>query len=241
MRKLFEMLKKKDVGAIGIGAMIVFIAMVLVAGIAASVLVQTSTKLESQAMKTGQETIDEVSTGLAVFDIEGKVNASDLGLLAITVRPRAGAQDIDLNETVVLISDGTKKALLTYYGWSDDNMYNASVDTNDGQLFGTGGWGNGSNATQIAANKTGFDNCTNERFGIIVLQDEDGSCTQTTPVINKGDKVILTFCCDANRLFGREIPERTDVFGRVIPEVGSPGIISFTTPASYNDAIYDLQ
>ena len=93
LRKLMD----KDVGAIGIGAMIVFIAMVLVAGIAASVLVQTSTKLESQAMKTGSETIDEVSTGLAVFDIVGKTNASDLGYLAITVRPRAGASDIDLN------------------------------------------------------------------------------------------------------------------------------------------------
>ena len=52
MRKLIKIFKKKDVGSIGIGAMIVFIAMVLVAGIAASVLIQTSTTLESQAMAT---------------------------------------------------------------------------------------------------------------------------------------------------------------------------------------------
>ena len=64
MRKICEILKRKDVGAIGIGAMIVFIAMVLVAGIAASVLVQTSTNLESRAMKTGSDTIDEVSVVL---------------------------------------------------------------------------------------------------------------------------------------------------------------------------------
>ena len=36
MRNLFKILKTKDIGSIGIGAMIVYIAMVLVAGIAAS-------------------------------------------------------------------------------------------------------------------------------------------------------------------------------------------------------------
>ena len=54
--KVINWLKRNDVGAIGIGAMIVFIAMVLVAGIAASVLVQTANRLETQAMETGAET-----------------------------------------------------------------------------------------------------------------------------------------------------------------------------------------
>ncbi len=224
MRKICKMLRKKDVGSIGIGAMIVFIAMVLVAGIAASVLIQTSTKLESQAMRSGQETIAEVSTGLAVFDIEGRTNSSDLGMLAITVRARAGASDVDLNETTILITDGAIKSLLTYYGWSDADLFNASVDA-DGQLFGTGNW----------------SNLTNDYFGIIVLQDEDGSCTQTNPVINKGDKVVLTLNCSSGKLFDGEIGERVDIYGQVIPEIGSPGIISFTTPASYNDVVYDLQ
>ena len=224
MRKICEMLRKKDVGSIGIGAMIVFIAMVLVAGIAASVLIQTSTKLESQAMRSGQETIGEVATGIAVFDIEGRTNASDLGMLAITVRARAGAADIDLNETTILITDGTTKSLLNYYGWSDAGLFNASVDA-DGQLFGTGNW----------------SNLTSEYFGIIVLEDADGSCTQTNPVINRGDKVVLTLNCSSGKLFDGEIAERVEIYGQVIPEIGSPGIISFTTPASYNDVVYDLQ
>ena len=81
--KIFELLRMKDVGSIGIGAMIVFIAMVLVEGIAASVLIQTSTKLESQAMRTGSETIAEVATGLAVQDISGHVNSGSIDNVTI--------------------------------------------------------------------------------------------------------------------------------------------------------------
>ena len=223
--KICKMLKEKDVGAIGIGAMIVFIAMVLVAGIAASVLIQTSGKLEMQAMKSGQETVAEVSSGISVFDIVGKKGTDDLKYLAVTVRARAGAPNIDLNETIIILSDGTTKCVLLYHGWTEATHYNSSVDTDDGQLFGTGTW-------------TDLDS---EQFGIIVLQDEDHSCLQTTPIINRGDKVVLTIRCDSGGAFGGEISERTDVFGRVVPEVGSPGIISFTTPPAYNDGIFDLR
>ena len=223
--KICKMLKEKDVGAIGIGAMIVFIAMVLVAGIAASVLIQTSGKLEMQAMKSGQETVAEVSSGISVFDIVGKKGTDDLKYLAVTVRARAGAPNIDLNETIIILSDGTTKCVLLYHGWTEATHYNSSVDTDDGQLFGTGTW----------------TDLTSEQFGIIVLQDEDQSCLQTTPIINRGDKVVLTIRCDSDGAFGRELPKRTDVLGRVVPEVGSPGIISFTTPPAYNDGIFDLQ
>ena len=229
--KVCEMLKRKDVGSIGIGAMIVFIAMVLVAGIAASVLIQTSTKLETQAMKSGQETIGEVSGGIAVFDITGKKATSDLGNLSVTVRTRAGSPNIDLNHTVVMMSDGAQKAVLVYNGHNSQGSnwtthYNSSVDA-DGDLFGTGNW----------------SDLTYETFGIIVLEDADSSCTRFTPVINAGDKVVLKIRCGSTGTgcFGRELPERTDVFGQVMPEIGSPGIISFTTPAAYSDTVFDLQ
>jgi len=212
-------MNRKNVGAIGIGAMIVFIAMVLVAGIAASVLIQTSTKLETQALATGAETTEEVSGGIAVDDITGHVD-TDIDMLAITVRVRAGSPDIDLNHTIIELSNGSKKVILSY-DYTDANHFDDSVDS-DADLFGTGN----------------ISDLTNEEFGIIVLNDPDSSLSRFNPVINEGDKVVLTV--DADACFNK-IGERTDVLGMVIPEIGSPGMISFTTPSSYPDTVYDLQ
>ena len=222
MRDICKRLKEADVGSIGIGAMIVFIAMVLVAGIAASVLIQTSTRLESQAMTTGQETISEVATGIAVFDIEGYASSTLITLMAITVRPRAGSQDIDLNETFVELSDTDQKVILSFNGNGD-------------------GWNDSSIGVDSIFDVSCFPN--EDRFGILVLEDQDGSCTQDNPVINKGDKVMLTIlasqCFDASG-----IAVRTDIWGAVIPEDGSPGVIAFTAPSSYGsstDNVFDLQ
>ena len=221
MRDLLKMSTKKDVGAIGIGAMIVFIAMVLVAGIAASVLIQTSNTLEIQALATGRETTNEVSGGIAVYDVEGHATIEIDGL-AITVRSRAGSQGIDLNESVIILTDGSTKVLLTY-DVLDDNHFNDTTELADGDVFGFS-----------------FGDLTNEEFGIMVLEDADSSCTQTAPVINTGDKVLLFVNSDA--CFGTNgINTRTDVFGYIYPEFGSPGVISFRTPASYNDVVYKLQ
>ncbi len=242
MRKVIKTLKMKDVGSIGIGAMIIFIAMVLVAGIAASVLVQTANRLETQAMETGAETTDEVSTGLRIVDIEGYKSTramaynSSSGLIwgftdttgtgdkawhnytriqnmTITVAPRAGSADIDLSQAVLEVSNSTVKCLLTY-----GSTFAASVAT--GGVFSTGV----------------FDLAPNN-FGIIELEDADNSCTSSNPVINRGDKVMLSI--NTSALFWG-IAERDNVWGMVIPEDGSPGLYAFRAPTAFTDTVYKL-
>jgi len=215
MNKL-RVLKEKDVGAIGIGAMIVFIAMVLVAGIAASVLIQTSGRLETQAMKSGAETISEVATGIQVDSILGYNISGAVQRLAIEIRPRAGSKEVDLSETVVELSDSSTKNLFTY-----GNNFTDTGDI-DGDIFTV----------------TFYPNVTGVVFGIIVLEDADDSITSPNPIINSGDHVLLTINITA--AFGN-FGTRVDVNGQVIPEEGSPGVISFTTPAAYNTAVVELQ
>ena len=209
---------RKDYGAIGIGAMIVFIAMVLVAGIAASVLIQTSSRLESQAMATGQQTTAEVATGIAVAGVQGHVNG-DIDYLVIEVRPRAGSKSIDLSQAFIELSDSDKKLILKY----DSTEYHAKSEIN-GDVFQDGF----------------FDGLGAEEFGIIVMEDADGSCTASTPVINRGDRVFLTVNVGNTTGFGK-LSERTDVWGMVVPEEGAPGVISFRTPAAYTETVYELQ
>jgi len=216
MGKIKKIFKKKNEASMGIGAMIVFIAMVLVAGISASVFIQVANQLQMQALFTGEETIDEVATGVAVMDIEGHCSNTTNGVdyLTITIKGRAGSGDIDLNELVIEIADNETKSILTY----DSTQH---VDTVPSDVFG---------ASAFALTAT--------EFGIIVLEDADGSCEANTPIINKGDYVMLTVNTSAT--FNPGIAERTDIWGNVIPEIGSWGIISFRTPPSYTDTVYDL-
>jgi len=205
-------------GSIGIGAMIVFISMVLVAGIAASVLIQTSTSLETKALATGRETTAEVSTGLSVTKIVGNNSSGSIQYLAIIVRPRAGSADIDLGETVIEISNSSTKNFLVL----DTAKYTSQADI-DGNIF-----------TPAAYCSPGSTN-----FSIIVIEDADGSCSSgTSAMINAGDYVILGV--NTNSCFGGLNP-REDVWGKVIPEEGSPGVINFRCPASFFDEVVDLQ
>ena len=154
MGKIRNIIRKEDGGAIGIGAMIVFIAMVLVAGIAASVLIQTSSDLQMQALSTGKETIAQVSSGLKIDGISGHNTSGEIDLLAIEITPLSGSPDIDLSQAVIELSDSESKFILRY----GDALTN--ISSINGSIFEV----------------TDFGDTTT--FDIIVLQDADESCLE---------------------------------------------------------------
>ena len=66
--ELINTTKNNEKGSIGIGAMIVFIALILVAAVASTVIIKTAEELQDRAEKTGDDTRDQISGKLLVTD-----------------------------------------------------------------------------------------------------------------------------------------------------------------------------
>ena len=200
--------------SIGIGSLIIFIAMIMVAGVTASVMIQTMNSLESQALKTASETIKDIANGVRVTHVSGYSNTSKITQLAIFIETTAGSDAVDLSHTYIALSDSSSNNLLNY----DDTCFSSSVSSG---IFST----------------INPSNLTNEEFGIIVIRDIDNSCGSTNPSINKDDMVAIivnTTSCFSG------LSTRTEVFGRVTPEYGIRGVIQFTTPGAYTKTIIDF-
>jgi flagellin FlaB len=89
---------------VGIGTLIIFIAMILVAAVAAGVLLRTSSSLQQKATVTGEQTIKEVSTQLKVISVIGFQNvttANQIDGLIVTASLAAGSGDIRYEDIIL--------------------------------------------------------------------------------------------------------------------------------------------
>ncbi|SDY26036.1 archaellin/type IV pilin N-terminal domain-containing protein [Halopenitus persicus] len=90
-----------DRGQVGIGTLIVFIAMVLVAAIAAGVLINTAGFLQTQSEATGEESTQQVTDRLQIVDIVGTAGNSAITQVDMTTTKSPGSGDIDLTEVTI--------------------------------------------------------------------------------------------------------------------------------------------
>ena len=109
--------RMKTKGIMGIGTLIIFIGVILVAAVAAMVLISTSGSLQQRALATGGQTEEGISTGINIFDVTGR-DASDgaFDTLELLARLNAGSSNIKLNNSVITVNTKNTFQRLIYAG-----------------------------------------------------------------------------------------------------------------------------
>jgi flagellin-like protein len=105
-----------DRGQVGIGTLIIFIALVLVAAVAAGVLINTAGQLESSASDTGEDAQAQVSNQIDVVSATGADNDSDGSIESVTlvVKKSPGSDPIDLTAATIEYTSSTSSETLAH-------------------------------------------------------------------------------------------------------------------------------
>ncbi|WP_094226559.1 archaellin/type IV pilin N-terminal domain-containing protein [Methanolobus psychrotolerans] len=234
-------LKKNTRAQVGIGTLIIFIAMVLVAAVAAAVLIQTSGILQQKAQSTGKQSTQEVSSNLMIKNIEGvraKTGASlssTIDLLKLQVALNVGSSPVDVNQVVISITDGSIAHNLVYGG--NTKSYGAM----------TGFSGSNESADNLEALLTQSTNPT-KFYTVDRIRDEDSSFSQGNPVMNTGDLIVVYISTTSStgaalteigstsgdlQTSNLSLVPRTLVNIVLTPESGAATVAEFVTPSSY--------
>lgn len=115
---------------IGISTLILFIAIVIMASLVATVLMDTTGLFTKKAVQTGKETKAQVTTGIKVISVSGKMTDDGITRINMTIEPIAESGAIDLDTMITKISTaGNPSVILRYNRTSNsysDGFFNIS-------------------------------------------------------------------------------------------------------------------
>jgi flagellin-like protein len=184
-----------DRGQVGIGTLIIFIAMVLVAAVAAGVLINTSGMLESQASTTADDTQDQVTNNVEFVSATGEVDSGGdvINAVSFTVMKGAGADSISIDD-----------ATLEFASNDDVETYNLEDAAGDGDTFDPAN--QSVNMSMLKGSDTSVLQNQDERLEITVRFDAGAN-----PVakMDQGDHATVTFVdqSGAESLYGVNVPD----------------------------------
>ena len=210
---------KNKKGAMGIGTLIIFIAIVLVAAVAATVLITTSTTMQKRAYDTSKKSLHQVATNLDIISVTG-ISANQTNLtgathvsdtlheIAMVLRLSPGADDVDM-----------RRMILTYY------TTNVSIKPI-------------SYAAGARDNVTYVRNNSASDYGIKYLETPEAVADRDN-ILESGETVKIHFWIEDSSV---EYPIGTDVdfMLTLIPEIGLATGVEITTPGRIENVYTDL-
>lgn len=176
---------KNDRGQVGIGTLIVFIALVLVAAIAAGVLINTAGFLQTQAESTGQESTSQVSNNIEVIGESGNVSGKEVQEVNLTVTRSAGSSDINLSKvSIEYIGDNGFANLIS----DTENSASGGVTQADGDFSVT--------AINAESDDKGVITADSDRYQITIDFTSSGGASNLDN-LQPGSEATLTFTTES--------------------------------------------
>ena len=152
MRRESVRMNEDEVSAsIGIGAMIVFIALILVAAVASAVIIQTGEKLQQNAQQTGDDTREEIGGKVSIITVwvgdQTDCDGDDDGTggagagadfldkcITLVFELAAGSEPVDESNVIwtIICENNAQDGMNTIYGdfnTANDNTESAGSDT----------------------------------------------------------------------------------------------------------------
>ena len=133
--------EKGSRGQVGVELLIVFVATVLVAAVAASLMMSTAVTLQAAAQETAEESVGQVTDRVQVVSAWGEVDADGtVRNVTLHVRTAPGAESIDLSAASVrTVGDGVDAAPTVEVVGSDDAVLADRGDTGYVHVYGDDG------------------------------------------------------------------------------------------------------
>ena len=157
----------------GVGTLIIFIALLLVAAVAAGVLIQTAGSLQQRALATGTQATGQISTNAQTIEVSAVDGTTTMENFSVIMKLAPGSNPIELGS--VIYSLGTSNTTTTYI-YNGNESYTVSAVNQNG-TFG------------ITYLQTG----TNAQAGVLVRGDVIRLDVRSPRAIGSGEDLRLNF------------------------------------------------